>query len=83
MRIDEVLIDRTALESLAERIAAKYKANQYQEFETEMLNLMPSLRGYHVNLEQLFDLYNPERQQDGARVWARMIKEPEKYINSK
>lgn len=81
MRITEVLLDKKALAVAAERIAARYKANEYDRFEQEMLTLYPA--SIHANLSHLFDLYNPERQQEGAKAWARMIKQPEKYINSK
>lgn len=80
MRIDEVLIDRAAVESLAERIAAKYKANEYEEFEAEMYNLMPALRSGIYNLPQLFDLYNPHRQHEGAVSWNHMLKQAKQGI---
>jgi hypothetical protein len=71
MRLNEI---NKPLHDLAERIAAKYKANEFEEFEQEMLTLMPKAMREQANLPQLFDLYNPQRQQEGAVSWNRMMK---------
>lgn len=71
------------INSMAERIAAKYRANEYDEFEQEMLNILPQEYRSIARLPELFDLYNPHRQREGGEIWARMMKDPEKYINSK
>ncbi len=68
------------INSLAERIAANYKANEYEEFEQDMLNTLPKELKHLANLPELFDLYNPARQREGGEIWARMLKNPEKYI---
>jgi len=38
-----------------------------------MYVLMPALRKQAHTLEHLFDLYNPERQQEGGKIWTRML----------
>lgn len=85
MRLNEIAksLAQEAIERVAERIAAKYRANEYEEFEQEMLNILPEEYRSIAKLPELFDLYNPHRQREGGEIWARMLKNPEKYINSK
>lgn len=78
--IKESIDKQEVIDSLAERIAAKYKANEYEEFEREMLALLPKELKPLADLPQLFDLYNPHRQREGGEIWARMLKNPERYL---
>lgn len=81
MRVYEVAIrDDEAAEMLAQRLAQKYNAMELEEFKDEFNRIAPANLRNLVNLEQMFDLYNPERQRKGAEIWARMIKNPERYI---
>ena len=78
--VTEAAQQEDVIHNLAARLAAKYRANEYEEFEQEMLNFLPQeLRG-KANIPELFDLYNPHRQREGGEIWARMLKNPERYL---
>ena len=68
--------DQEMAVELAARIAQKYSAMQYDEFEQEMKNITPKHLLPLMNLPQLFDMYNPERQQKGGDIWNRYMKDP-------
>jgi len=72
--------EQVAINRIAERVAAKYGATEYEAFETEMKNILrPDLREL-ADLPELFDLYNPARQHEGGEIWNRMMKNPDRYI---
>ncbi len=78
--LTEATQQQDVIHNLAARLAAKYRATEYDEFEQEMLNFLPhELKGI-ANIPELFDLYNPHRQREGGEIWNRMLKNPEKYI---
>lgn len=68
--------DQEMAVELAARIAQKYNAMQYEEFQQEMHNIAPKHLLKLMNLPQLFDMYNPERQRKGGEIWDRYMKDP-------
>jgi hypothetical protein len=66
---DQYKAKRDSIEKIAGEVAAKYSGEQFDQFKTEVMNLIPADDLKMIDLQSVWNIYNPDRMELSRKSW--------------